>query len=177
MRYGIRLTTVEQRQTLAQRRRAQIERFADGESTPPPRSGEQLAAIIAALAGGTPGRFVVNVLNIGQIDNLPRAATVECIAEVDGLGVRPLAVGALPLAAHAAIAPHVARQEQIVEAALGGGRELALAALSSDPLLRDRGRRRAHARRAAGGEWALVSRSAVTVKMMGLRGGYYECTL
>jgi alpha-galactosidase/6-phospho-beta-glucosidase family protein len=137
MRYGIKLTTVEQRQTLALRRRDQIERFADGESTPPPRSGEQLAAIIAALAGGTPGRFVVNVPNIGQIDNLPREATVECIAEVDGLGVRPLAVGALPHAAHAVIAPHVARQELIVEAALSGRREPALAALSSDPLLRD----------------------------------------
>jgi alpha-galactosidase/6-phospho-beta-glucosidase family protein len=51
--------------------------------------------------------------------------------------VRPLAVGALPHAAHAAIAPHVARQELIVEAALTGRREPALAALSSDPLLRD----------------------------------------
>ena len=35
------------------------------------------------------------------------------------------------------IAPHVARQELIVEAALTGRRELALAALATDPLVRD----------------------------------------
>ena len=35
------------------------------------------------------------------------------------------------------IAPHVARQELIVEAALTGRRAPALAALASDPLLRD----------------------------------------
>ena len=39
--------------------------------------------------------------------------------------------------AYAAIAPHVARQELIVEAALAGQREPALAALAADPLVRD----------------------------------------
>jgi alpha-galactosidase/6-phospho-beta-glucosidase family protein len=101
------------------------------------RSGEQLAGVIAALAGGPAGRFVVNVPNQGQIDNLPRDAVVECMAEIGPLGLRPLAVGALPHPAYAAIAPHVARQELIVEAALTGRRAPAPAALASDPLLRD----------------------------------------
>jgi alpha-galactosidase/6-phospho-beta-glucosidase family protein len=35
------------------------------------------------------------------------------------------------------IAPHVARQELIVEATLTNQRELALAALATDPLVRD----------------------------------------
>lgn len=75
--------------------------------------------------------------NQGQIDNLPRDAVVECVAHVDSLGVRPLAVGALSPAVHAIVAPHVDRQELIVEAALTGRHELAQAALASDPLVRD----------------------------------------
>jgi alpha-galactosidase len=136
-RYGVRLTTIEQREELLRARRARAERFVGGAPEELARSGEQLAGVIAALLGGPPGRFVVNVPNHGQIDNLPRDAVVECLAEVGPLGLRPLAVGALPHAAYAAIAPHVARQELIVEAALTGRRAPALAALASDPLVRD----------------------------------------
>ena len=49
----------------------------------------------------------------------------------------PLAVGPLPHAVHAVIAPHVARQELTVEAALTGRRDAALGALATDPLLCD----------------------------------------
>jgi alpha-galactosidase/6-phospho-beta-glucosidase family protein len=136
-RYGVILTTIEHREDLARQRRGGIERFLAGETGPLAHSDEQLARAMAALTGGPAGRFIVNVPNQGQIDNLPRSAVVECIAQIDGLGARPLATGALPNAAYAIIAPHVARQELIVEAALTGQRELALAALASDPLLRD----------------------------------------
>ena len=127
-----------QRQELLRQRRVRTEQFVAGATSEPlERSSEQLAGVIAALAGGPAGRFVVNVPNQGQIDNLPRAAVVECMAEIGPLGLRPLAVGGLPHAAYAAIAPHIARQELIVEAALTGRRAPALAALASDPLLRD----------------------------------------
>ncbi len=138
-RYGVELTTIAQREELARRRRAQIERFvARAEADEAlQHSDEQLAPIMAALAGGPPGRFVVNVPNRGQVDNLPRGAVVECIADVGRLGVQPLAVGDLPYPACAALAPHVARQELVVEAALTGEREPALAALATDPLVPD----------------------------------------
>jgi len=136
-RYGVLLTNVDQREEMARLRRDQIERFVTGEPQELRRSEEQLAPVMAALAGEPAGQFIVNVPNRGQIDNFPREAVVECIAEVDSLGVRPLAAGALPHAAYAAIAPHVARQELIVEAALTGRREPALAALATDPLVRD----------------------------------------
>ncbi len=136
-RYGVLLTTVDQRQEMARLRRAQVEGFSGGQSQNLQRSTEQLAPVMAALAGGPAGKFVVNVPNEGQIDNLPRDAVVECIAEVSSLGVRPLAVGPLPQAAYAVIAPHVARQELIVEAALTGRRAPALAALATDPLAPD----------------------------------------
>jgi alpha-galactosidase/6-phospho-beta-glucosidase family protein len=136
-RYGILLTTVDQREEMARLRRAQVEGFVGGQPETLQRSTEQLAPVMAALAGGPAGKFIVNVPNQGQIDNLPRDAVVECIAEVSSLGVRPLAVGPLPHAAYAVIAPHVARQELIVEAALTGRREPALAALATDPQVHD----------------------------------------
>jgi alpha-galactosidase/6-phospho-beta-glucosidase family protein len=80
---------------------------------------------------------VINVPNRGQIDNLPRHAIVECTAVVDALGVRPLTIGEISQTAYAVIAPHVARQELIVETALTGRREPALAALATDPLIVD----------------------------------------
>jgi alpha-galactosidase/6-phospho-beta-glucosidase family protein len=136
-RYGVVLTTVDQREEMARLRRAQVERFVGGEPEKLQRSQEQLAPLMAALAGGPAGKFVVNVPNNGYIDNLPPQVVVECIAEIDPLGMRPLAVGALPYPAYAIIAPHVARQELIVEAALTNRREPALAALATDPMVRD----------------------------------------
>lgn len=136
-RYGVLLTTIEQRRQIAQRRRSQIERFVEGEDLPLAASDEQLVPVMAALRGGPPGTFIVNVPNSGQIANLPRDAVVESVGTIDALGVHPHAVGALPNAAYAAIAPHVARQELIVEAALTGQRGPALAALTSDPLVRN----------------------------------------
>jgi alpha-galactosidase/6-phospho-beta-glucosidase family protein len=138
-RYGILLTTVDQREEMARLYRYQVESLVRGQSGQADRSSEQLAPVMAALAGGPAGTFIVNVPNQGQIDNLPRDAVVECIADISSLGVRPLAVGPLPNAAYAVIAPHVARQELIVEAALTDRRGPALAALTTDPLVPDPG--------------------------------------
>ena len=132
-KYGIHLTTVDHREELRQLRQDSLEYYAPSKSV----SQEQLAPVIAALLGRPPGEFIVNVPNLGQIDNLPRDAVVECIAHIDTLGVRPLAVGSLPLAARAIVGPHVDRQEMIVEAALTGRYELAKAALASDPMVKD----------------------------------------
>jgi len=136
-RYGVVLTTIEHREKLARQRLVRIKQFVNGASEDFQMSHEQMASVMAAISGGTTGRFIVNVPNEGQIDNLPRDAVVECVAEIDSLGVRPLSVGALSYPAYAVIASHVARQELIVEAALTGRREPALAALTTDPLVHD----------------------------------------
>lgn len=136
-RYGVVLTTIAHRFTLMQQRRAELEAYANGKPKEWPKSTEQLAGVMAALSGGPNGEFVVNLPNTGQIDNLPREAVVECKARLDASGVRPVATGPLPDAAYAAIAGHVARQELIVEAALTGANEPALAALATDPLVDD----------------------------------------
>jgi alpha-galactosidase len=136
-RYGIVLTTVDERQGMARMWRKQVGRIAGGEVGELRHSDEQLAPVMAALAGGPTGQFIVNVPNHGQIDNLPRGAVVECVAEVGPQDIRPLVTGALLQAAYAVIAPHVARQELIAESALTGQREPTLAALATDPLVRD----------------------------------------
>jgi alpha-galactosidase/6-phospho-beta-glucosidase family protein len=136
-RYGVLLTNIDQREEMARVRRASVEAFVEGAPHKLERSDEQLAPVMAALVGGPPGRFVVNVPNQGQIQNLPRDAVVECIAEIDSLGVHPLACGPVPDVVQGVLAGHVARQELIVEAALTGRREPALSALATDPLVRD----------------------------------------
>ena len=131
-RYGVLLTSTDDHRIVnLVNRRAWVERYVAGAPAVLEHSDEVLAEVIAALAGGPPGRFVVNVPNQGQIDNLPRSAVVECQADVDALGVHPVAAGALPDGALALTAAHVARQELIVEAALSGRREPAKSALSS----------------------------------------------
>lgn len=133
-RYGVILTTINHREEFARQRRQRIEQFVAGATEEAQMSFEQMAPVMAALSGGPACRFIVNIPNQGQIDNLPREAVVECVAYVDALGVRPIATGSLPYPAYAVVAPHVARQELIVEAALTDRREPALAALITDPL-------------------------------------------
>jgi alpha-galactosidase/6-phospho-beta-glucosidase family protein len=131
LRYGIHLTTVEHRLAMLQQNRTELADY----QPPGEVSTEQLAPLMAALLGGPPGRFVVNVPNRGQIDSLPCQPVVECMAYVDRSGVWPLAVGDLPPAAQEVIAGHVQRQEWIVEAALTGHLDLARLALAGDPLV------------------------------------------
>ena len=136
-RYGVVLTTVDHRELLAAQRRTRIEALADGAAQEMKMSHEQLAPVMAALSGGPPARCFVNIPNQGQISNLPADVTVECVAEIDALGVRPIATGPLSWPAYSVLSAHVARQELIVEAALTGNKAAALAALATDPLLRD----------------------------------------
>jgi len=136
-RYGLVLTTIEHRELLLNLRRAMQEAYLEGAHYELEKSDEQLAPVMAALSGGPPGEFYVNVPNQGQIENLPLGSVVECSARVNSLGVRPMAMGSLPHPAYAIIAGHVARQEIIVESALSGKPELALQALLTDPLVRD----------------------------------------
>lgn len=136
-RYGVLLTTVEHRTENARARRARLDALVQGGPVELVHSDETLAPVVAALAGGPTGRFIVNAPNVGQIDALPRDVVVESAAEVDALGVRPIAVGALPQPLYAALAPHVAWQELVVEAALTGRREPARAAMAIDPVVHD----------------------------------------
>lgn len=138
--YGVLLTTIEHRAEMVGAARARARAYLAGhEPLPLERSLEESADIIAAVANGRSTRAIVNLPNRGQIDNLPREAVVETLAEVGAAGAHPIGAGPLPPGVLGTVYGHVLNQELIVEAALNGDRQLALQALLGDPLVRDFG--------------------------------------
>lgn len=136
--YGIELTTVEHRRVGAAFVREYVRQQAEGRQ--PLRlvpSGEEVAEIISALAGGPEHDGVMNLPNRGQVVNLPLHAVVETMGRVRRDAAEGLPSGELPPALLAMVYPHAVRQEMIVEAAMTGDRRLAVQALASDPLVPD----------------------------------------
>lgn len=90
--------------------------------------------IFAAMTSNQRTRMpAVNMMNTGQIDNLPRGYFVETPAVVDGGGVRPIAVGDLPSPPVLYNRRDIDQTELVVEAAATGDRKLALQAMLADP--------------------------------------------
>src|SRR5579859_1032674 len=133
--YGVQLTTIPHRQQQVASARAQVLDAIETDLPPLARSHEATADIVSAVANGRSMRTIVNLPNTGQIDNLPRGAVVETLAELTSAGAQPLTVGALPAGVLSTLQPHVTNQELIVQAALEGDRRLALQAMVNDPLV------------------------------------------
>jgi alpha-galactosidase len=96
-------------------------------------SGEYAATIIRSIETGRPRTIYGNVANHGLIDDLPSGCTVEVPCLVDGNGVQPTRVGALPPQIAALIRTNVNVQELTVEAALTGRIEHVYHAAMLDP--------------------------------------------
>jgi alpha-galactosidase len=78
----------------------------------------------------------LNMLNNGQIENLPRDIFVETPAMVDGSGgVYPLAMGHLPKPLAAFCRRDIDQMELTVEAGATGNRNLVLQAMLLDPVV------------------------------------------
>jgi alpha-galactosidase len=96
--------------------------------------------IIENVAGaGTHYHLAANLPNVGQVVNLPYGATVETPVIVDGAGIHPVHVGALPEPV-----AELCRRETVVaqlgvDAAVEGSREKALQCLLLDPVITDIG--------------------------------------
>ena len=102
-----------------------------------PRSWADTLAfpIIAAMTANEFYRLpAVNMVNAGQINNLPRDVFVETPAIVDGGGVYPLSMGDLPQPLAAFNRRDIDQTELIVEAAVRGDRNLVLQAALLDPV-------------------------------------------
>ncbi len=97
------------------------------------RSGEYASTIIRSIETGKPRAIYGNVPNHGLIDDLPVGCTVEVPCLVDGNGVQPTHIGALPPQLAALIRTNVNVQELTVEAALTGNREHVYHAAMLDP--------------------------------------------
>lgn len=133
--FGVGLTTIDHRRQMVAQARENVQAAIAGELAPLQRSPEATADIISAVANGRSVRTIVNLPNIGQIDNLPRDAVVETLAEIGSAGAQPLTVGPVPLGVLSTLQPHVTNQEMIALAALEGDRRLVLRALVNDPLV------------------------------------------
>ncbi len=109
-------------------------RLDSGEAFEIEQSGEYAAVIIHSLLTSEPARIVGNVMNEGAlIDNLPADACVEVACLVDGTGVWPVHVGALPPQCSAYIGPAVDTQALTVRAALDQDRQAIYHAVMQDP--------------------------------------------
>jgi alpha-galactosidase len=99
-------------------------------------SREVAADIIGSLVTGTPSRVVGNVVNHGGlVGGLPEDACVEVPCLVDGTGVWPVRVGAMPPACAAYQGPAVATQALTVRALLDEDPGLVVHAVLQDPMV------------------------------------------
>ena len=110
------------------------ELLAGVKALPTERTHEYGSYIIEAMETNQPIRINGNVPNWGLIDNLPQGCCVEVPCLVDGNGIQPTAVGALPTQLAALNRTNVNVQELIVEAALTGDAEAMYHAVMLDPL-------------------------------------------
>jgi alpha-galactosidase len=102
-----------------------------------PRSWVDTLSIpmIAATVSNTPQRMpALNLINTGQIENLPRGVFVETPGLVDATGIHPVHMGALPTTLAAFCQRDIDQTELIVEAAVTGDRKTALQAMLLDPV-------------------------------------------
>ena len=82
------------------------------------RSDEYASRIMEAVVNNTPYKIGGNVLNTGHlISNFPEEACVEVPCLVDGMGIHPTRVGALPTACAALNMTNINTQLMTVEAA------------------------------------------------------------
>jgi alpha-galactosidase len=81
---------------------------------------EYAPQIIHSIVTGTPRTIVVNLPNAGLIDGVPEAFTAEVPAVVDGDGLHPQAMGALPAQLQAVNAAYIGTGTLTVAAAVQG---------------------------------------------------------
>jgi alpha-galactosidase len=110
------------------------QQIAGARPLPTQRSNEYGSYIIEAMVTNTPAIIYGNVPNTGLITNLPEGCSVEVPCVVDGNGIQPCHVGALPSVLAALNRSNIAVQELAVSGSLAGDRELIVHALMLDPL-------------------------------------------
>lgn len=97
------------------------------------RSHEYASYIMEAIVTGNPYKIGGNVLNDGLIDNLPREACVEVPCLIDGYGIHPCHVGALPVQLAGMNMTNINAQLMTIEAARTRKREDIYRAVMLEP--------------------------------------------
>ncbi len=136
-RYGIMPTSIKERgESWFAAMQAYVRGMLQGNfPLPQAKSSEAITEILAALAGTTePEIDIVNLQNIGQVENLPKKSIVETLANIAKDSIKPVPPIRLPDKIQEFILPHAENQSLIVKAALEGNRSAARDALRRDPL-------------------------------------------
>jgi alpha-galactosidase len=94
---------------------------------------EYAPQIIHSMLTGTSRTIHANVVNRGQIDNLPQGAVVEVPARVDADGVHPQHYGCVPPLGAALNRTYLSVAELTIEAARTGNPQLVRQAVLADP--------------------------------------------
>jgi alpha-galactosidase len=133
--YGVHLTTIEDREKHQGQYVEHVQKMLDGsEPIPTWQSGEMVAPVLDSIVTGTPRELPVNIGNHGQAADLPPDVVVEGMCVVDASGIRGRDVVSAPAPLAELLRRHAVVQELTVEAAVSGDRDLAVAAMSLDPL-------------------------------------------
>lgn len=94
--------------------------------------------MIENVAGaGNHYHLAANLPNAGQISNLPLGATVETPVQVNGAGIHPVHVGALPEPIAELLRREITVARLCVDSVVEGSREKALQCLLLDPVITD----------------------------------------
>jgi alpha-galactosidase len=96
-----------------------------------------LEVIENIVSAGKHYHLAANLPNIGQIANLPLGAIVETPVMVDGAGIHPVYVGALPESIAELCRREIMTAQLGIDAAMEGSYEKALQCLLLDPAIRD----------------------------------------
>jgi alpha-galactosidase len=133
-RWGVTLTTIEEREYWAGRYRGEFEEMLASDDVSQMPSGEMVAAMIVCHEEGRGGNFPLNIPNRGQVPDLPDGVVVESMCVVDGEGVRGRDEAVLPPVMAEWLRRISTTQELVVEAGVSGSRDKVFEALLSDPL-------------------------------------------
>lgn len=97
-------------------------------------SREAAADMINAILYDEPYTDVVNLVNMGQVSNLPVGTVVETLGNVDSRGFTPFAAGPLPDKVRAVVQPHAEVMVRLVNSYHDADVDEALMTLAADPV-------------------------------------------
>jgi alpha-galactosidase/6-phospho-beta-glucosidase family protein len=133
-RWGVRLTTIEEREQWLDYFRAEFATLRGATEVPTTPSGEMVAPLLDAFLRDEPRAFPLNLPNTGQCPDIAPGPVVEAMCIVDGSGIRGRDSAAAPPLLAEWLRRIVASQEATVAAALSGNRDRVVDAMLLDPL-------------------------------------------
>lgn len=141
VKYNLRLYDWDLNAAIREFEHERLKSMADGEMTISgleDTDSEGALEMIENVAGAsTHYHLAANLRNEGQIANLPPGATVETPVVVDGAGIHPVHMGALPEPVAELLRRETTVAQLCVDAAVEGDAQKALQCLLLDPVITD----------------------------------------